>query len=574
MIQKGMGNTVVGEVYTKMRRALSLLLCAALLPTLLSACQVPASGSTSTISSAVTECEWSAAALANLAFEHSGCEDTDDLEAISADLDREGLTAYIENAYGIQGSWKDAALVRATGASAFEIAVLCMEDSTTAAQAVTALEAYIANRQGDFVGYAPAEADMVANGRIVQDGSFAALLICPEANGAYEVVTQALKGEIQPAPESTIPADAITDVKELRDWLVSHCGMDGTELELLDDSDLDALEAYIEDSYGLKRDQWMECAIARGTGDSAFEVAVMTGTNDWALCSEIRKCLDWYLNSRQIMFQDDAEQKSMLSQAMSFTAVAGSQEYVYTVLLACKDAKQTAYTFDETAGTRGFTYSDRNGLFLEEDPDHPGRILFVQPNKIDVSFYDTASVRAAWETGDASGLSSYDREIYDAAKAVLNEVLKEGMSDLEKETAIYNWLVCNVNYDGTYQDVMEETSGESSTPYGGLVNRTAICLGYVTTFQLLMDLAEVECIPVAGASYASQEDHGWNMVRIDGNWYCTDVTWDANRRASGVSKGERDWRFFNITSDDMAATDHQWDYANTPEATTTGNGRG
>ena len=30
--------------------------------------------------------------------------------------------------------------------------------------------------------------------------------------------------------------------------------------------------------------------------------------------------------------------------------------------------------------------------------------------------------------------------------------------------------------------------------------------------------------------------------------------------------GEKDWKFFNITSDDMAATDHQWDYANTPEA--------
>lgn len=556
-----------------MKKILSLLLCIALLPSL-AACQGPVSESVSAVTSAAAESEWSASELANLAFESSGCEDIDSLEAISADLDRETLTAYIENAYGIQETWRDAALVRATGAAAFEIAVLEMPDSEGSIQAAAALESYIADRQGDFAGYAPAEADMVANGRIMQDGLFAALFICPDADGAAEAVNRALRGEIQSAPEPTIPADAITGVKELRDWLVSHCGMEGTELELLDDGDSDALEAYIEDSYGLKRDQWMECAVARGTGNSAFEVAVMTGDNDWALSSDIRKSLDWYLNSRQIMFQGDAEQKSMLSQAMSFTAVAGSQEYVYTVLLACKDAKETAYTFDETAGTCGFTYSDRKGQFREEDPDHPGRILFVQPNKIDMSFYDTAAICGAWETGGASGLSSYDREIYDAAKAVLNEVLKEGMSDLEKETAIYSWMVSSVSYDGTYQDVMEETSGESATPYGGLVNRTAICLGYVTTFQLLMDLAGVECISVAGASFASQEDHGWNMVRIDGNWYCTDVTWDANRRASGVSKGEEDWRFFNITSDDMAATDHQWDYDNTPEAVTAGNGRG
>ena len=414
---------------------------------------------------------------------------------------------------------------------------------------------------------------MVANGRIIQDGPFVALFICPDTDGASEVVTQALKGEILPKPEPTIPADAITDVKELRDWLVSYCGIEVTSLELLDNSDLNTLDAYIMDSYGLNRGQWMDCAIARGTDDFAFEVAVMTGANNWALSSDVRKCLDWYLNSKQLLFQDDAEQKSMLSQAMSFTAVAGSEEYVYTVLLACKDAEQTATAFDRTAGTLGITFSERNEEFREEDPNYPGRIMFVQPNKIDMSFYDTTSIRAAWKTGDVSELSSYDREIYDAAKVVLNEVLKEGMSDLEKEIAIYNWLVSNVNYDGAYQDVMEETSGESATPYGGLVNRTAICLGYITTFQLLMDLAEVECITIAGASFASQEDHGWNMVRLDGDWYCTDVTWDANRQAWGGG-GEKDWRFFNITSDDMAATDHQWDYANTPEAITTGSGWG
>ena len=294
-----------------MKRNLSLLLCVALLLTLLSACREPASESTSTVSPAVAEIAWTVGELADMAFENSGYED-DNLEFLNAVFDRETIAFYIENVYGFQEPWEDAAVTRATGVSAFEIAVLRMEDSTNAARAVTALENYIADRQGDFVGYAPAEADMVANGRIIQDGPFVALFICPDTDGASEVVAQALKGEILPEPEPTIPADAITDVKELRDWLVSYCGMEETELELLDDSDSDALNAYIEDSYGLKRNQWMECAIARGTGDSAFEVAVMTGANDWALSSDIKKCLDWYLNSKQIAFQDNAEEKSML----------------------------------------------------------------------------------------------------------------------------------------------------------------------------------------------------------------------------------------------------------------------
>ena len=205
---------------------------------------------------------------------------------------------------------------------------------------------------------------------------------------------------------------------------------------------------------------------------------------------------------------------------------------------------------------------------------YPGRCDFTQPNKDDMSVYDTSAILAAWGTGNPAALSGYDRDIYDAARKVLNTVLKDGMSGLEKETAVYRWIVNNVNYDWTHQDVMRETPRESFTPYGGLVNHTAVCLGYATTFQLLMDMAGVECITVVGASRSSTEDHGWNMVRLNGKWYCVDVTWDANYREQGATRGrQKDWRFFNITSDRMAATDHQWDYAHVPEAVTRGNGR-
>ena len=148
------------------------------------------------------------------------------------------------------------------------------------------------------------------------------------------------------------------------------------------------------------------------------------------------------------------------------------------------------------------------------------------------------------------------------------------MSDYQKEAAVYQWLVQNVNYDWTHNDVMVSTPRESFTPYGGLVNRTAVCLGYATSFQLLMDLAGVEFITVVGAAHQSTGDHAWNMVRLDGNWYCVDVTWDASRRQNGQTKGlPSGWRYFNVTSSYMAGSDHQWDYANIPEAVTEGNGK-
>ncbi|MCI8916667.1 MAG: DUF4358 domain-containing protein [Oscillospiraceae bacterium] len=203
-------------------------------------------------------------------------------------------------------------------------------------------------------------------------------------------------------------------------------------------------------------------------------------------------------------------------------------------------------------------------------PDFSDRVPFTSPGEDDMSLYDTSAIRAAWAADDPSALSDYDRAIYDSAREVLSSLLTPGMTSLEKEMAVYGWLVQSVTYDWTHKDVMIITPRESYTPYGGLVSHTAVCLGFATSFQLLMDLSGVECITVVGAAYDSTGDHAWNMVRLNGNWYCVDVTWDEGLNSADPSR----WRYFNVTSEFMAKTDHQWDYVNTPEATATDRGQG
>ena len=213
---------------------------------------------------------------------------------------------------------------------------------------------------------------------------------------------------------------------------------------------------------------------------------------------------------------------------------------------------------------------------VQTDSEFPGRTAFEPPNEDDMSLYDTTAIRNAWAQSDPYGLSDYDRAIYDAAQKVIGETLKDGMSAYEKEEALYDWMVWNIDYDWTHNDVMVPTPRESFTPYGGLVNHIATCLGFATTFQLLMDLAGVECITVVGAAFSNAGDHSWNMVRLNGNWYCADVTWDANAREDSEAWGysKEYWNYFNITSDEMAEGGlRQWDYANTPEAVTPGHGK-
>lgn len=171
-----------------MKRVVSVLIAAALLLGLLSACQKAQPA-------AAVSSDWTVSELANLAFEHCGQESRDGLEGINAEMDQEWMAAYIENAYGFQGSWEDAAVIRATGASAFEIAVLRLEDEDLAVLAASSLMSYIFSRQGDFAGYAPAEADMAACGGIIQIGPYAGLFICPDPDEACNAVTLALKGK-------------------------------------------------------------------------------------------------------------------------------------------------------------------------------------------------------------------------------------------------------------------------------------------------------------------------------------------------------------------------------------------
>lgn len=562
-----------------MKRFVSLLLSAVLLLGLFAGCrQEPAVGTQ-------TPDQWPGAAeLAEAVFSRSGFDgDTNGLERLSADKDEAVfLSDYLVNAYGLEDPWRDAAVIRGTGMSAFEVAVVRMEDEEAAARAADALADYRADRQGDFAGYAPAEAELAARGSVSREGPFAVLLICPDTASADAAFQAAVNGDLmpsQPVEGPTVEADVDAVLGFLYGQVQQYVSDDA--VEWLDDSDLAALGSYISGSYGLGGDQWEDAAIVRGTGALAFELAVLR-VKDEAAAWDMMDVLSNYLFDREARFASYApDQEDLLHQAVVRSVMVGS-DGTFVLLLACEDPEQAFNKLTAALQPDSIGVVDRYGSGLapwtpEADSDYPDRVKFVQPNEDDMSLYDTSAIRAAWESEDPSSLSSYDRDIYNVAKRVLGQVLDNGMSDLEKETAIYSWVVNNVDYDWTHQDVMRETPRESFTPYGGLVNHAAVCLGYAATFQLLCDLAGVECITVVGAAFFSQEDHGWNMVQLDGKWYCVDVTWDANRREQGSvwgTSGPDRWRYFNITSDEMAETDHQWDYANTPEAVTKGNGRG
>ncbi|MBQ4395885.1 MAG: hypothetical protein II828_00010 [Clostridia bacterium] len=104
---------------------------------------------------------------------------------------------------------------------------------------------------------------------------------------------------------------------------------------------------------------------------------------------------------------------------------------------------------------------------------------------------------------------------YDKLCKIVNPVVKKasGMSNYEKVICIHDWLVLNSQYDETY---------ERSTAYQLLTEGTAVCQGYADSFKLFMDLLGVPSLVIS----SNDMNHAWNMVKLGGQWYHIDVTWD------------------------------------------------
>ena len=319
--------------------------------------------------------------------------------------------------------------------------------------------------------------------------------------------------------------------------------------------------------YGLDGLEWYDAAIVRMEGVRAFELAVLSVPE--AEQDAVVSAWQAYLLDRQGAFTGyEPEQAALVENARILTL--GRE----VALLICENVPDAQDAFENCYGEGRFAAGTPTFLLPEPEKLPDGRYAYTDPGIDDMTLFDSAAILSAWRSGDDSGLSGEDKAILDAARAVFEQCVTPGMSDYDKELALYAWLTKNVRYDRTHYEP-QGAPRTSYEPYGPLIEGKGVCLGYATTFQLLMDMADIECVTVVGAAFYSREDHAWNMVRLNGNWYCADPTWDEGDRPGAFSDFDASYFFsyFNVTSDWMAQTDHQWDYASVPEATAEDHGQ-
>lgn len=164
---------------------------------------------------------------------------------------------------------------------------------------------------------------------------------------------------------------------------------------------------------------------------------------------------------------------------------------------------------------------------------------------------DTSAVSDAYKSGSSEGLDDRQKETLKMASDLLDKLIKKNMTSYDKEKAVYEWLTNNINSELGMLTVIPTSSESSDEPFGVLKYKSAVCVGYATTFRLLMQMLGMECMVVHDTSLT----HSWDLVKLDDEWYHVDCYFDS----------ECAYRHFNL--DDAAfEQDHDWNKDFFPKA--------
>lgn len=86
-------------------------------------------------------------------------------------------------------------------------------------------------------------------------------------------------------------------------------------------------------------------------------------------------------------------------------------------------------------------------------------------------------------------------------------------SEFDKVLYLHDYFVREYSYDNTYT---------IRDAYTFFEVKTGVCQAYMLAFIAVAEELGIESVPVT----SSRMNHAWNLVKVDGNWYHVDVTWD------------------------------------------------
>jgi len=227
-----------------------------------------------------------------------------------------------------------------------------------------------------------------------------------------------------------------------------------------------------------------------------------------------------------------------------YNQLSEKEKTYYDICLYNLQERNTKITFNGTAdGLHRALYA----LTL----DYP-ELYWVQG-----SYSGTSSGNMIGNTKTEIEISLYNVEYSEADIKAFNGRVDEIVNsikglptDYDKVLAAHDFIINNCVY---FQEPLKAGDTEYNyvySAYGCLVKGIAVCAGYSSAFKVILDKLGIESEIVVGYATAN---HSWNCVRLDGEYYNIDVTWDDPVGYDG-SSGFISYDFFCIDDESFTKT--------------------
>ena len=211
----------------------------------------------------------------------------------------------------------------------------------------------------------------------------------------------------------------------------------------------------------------------------------------------------------------------------------GEAPYTYEYMLCWQDFSNTTHEYSPV------WEEHRTGAQMSYAPTKEGRYyidLIVTDAKGEYLTFQSQLYQTATDADEAD-----EDTVAGKVNAIVESVIRDGMGEYAKALALHDWLIYHADYDETYSNY---------TPEGVLLKGSGVCQSYALAYQLLLKKVGISCLYVTGV--AGGGSHAWNLVKLGGDWYHVDCTWD-----DPAGGGQENHAYFALP-DSLMARDHTW----------------
>lgn len=202
-------------------------------------------------------------------------------------------------------------------------------------------------------------------------------------------------------------------------------------------------------------------------------------------------------------------------------AVDSSSRYAYNTLT--DNEKELYDAILEAASSMNFkirvtedvtmkTWAKVFGMVYNQEPQ-----LFWLNSKVKVG-------RIYFNEVDTDKIASMQKQIDTTVNKILSDASAKSTT-YEKLKVFHDYLVLNSTFEKTEDTVAYNGSIYNAFVQGSSGQGNIMCSGYAKAMQYLCDKAGIDCVVITGTNDAGSS-HAWNKVKVEGEWYNLDATWD------------------------------------------------